>query len=253
MTFELDKEKFGEFIAKLRKEKGMTQKELAERLFVSDKAVSKWERGQSLPDITTLNPLADALGVTAAELLNCGKISDEKIDASQIDEIIEKAISISDEEKEEKRKAVKKRLIIYFICLAIGGFATFYFYSLNGMQFYQSLLVIEILTAVFGAYFMFFIKERLPKYFDENKISAYSDGFFRLNTPGIYYNNRNWPHIVKNSRISLMVTMVALPIAAILVRMFFSGSLPYVLVTTFSMSSIIGIFTPIYFGAIRHK
>ena len=76
MTFELDKEKFGEFIAKLRKEMGMTQKELAERLFVSDKAVSKWERGQSLPDITTLNPLADALGVTAAELLNCGKIED---------------------------------------------------------------------------------------------------------------------------------------------------------------------------------
>ena len=74
MTFELDKEKFGVFIAKLRKEKGMTQKELAEELFVSDKAVSKWERGQSLPDITLLNPLAEALGVSAAELLNCGRI-----------------------------------------------------------------------------------------------------------------------------------------------------------------------------------
>ncbi len=47
MDFELNKEKFGEFIAELRKEKGMTQRELAERLFVSDKAVSKWERGVS--------------------------------------------------------------------------------------------------------------------------------------------------------------------------------------------------------------
>ena len=253
MNFELDKEKFGEFIAKLRKEKGMTQKELAERLFVSDKAVSKWERGQSLPDITTLNPLADALGVTAAELLNCGKIEGEKVDASQIDEIVEKAIVLSDEEKEEKRKAERKRLIIYFICLAIGGFATFYFYSLNGMQFYQSLLVIEILTAVFGAYFMFFIKERLPKYFDENKISAYSDGFFRLNTPGIYYNNRNWPHIVKNSRISLMVILAAFPVVSILLNLVFSETLAVAMHIAFTLGVIAGIFTPIYYGAIKYK
>ena len=158
MTFELDKEKFGEFIAKLRKEKGMTQKELAEKLFVSDKAVSKWERGQSLPDITMVNPLAEALEVTAAELLNCGRIENEKVDASQIDEIVEKAIVLSDEDKKEKRKALKKRIIIYFICFAIGGFATFYFYKNNGAQYYQSLIAIEILVSVFGAYFMFFIK-----------------------------------------------------------------------------------------------
>ena len=46
--FRIDNQKFGAFVAELRREKGMTQKELAERLFVSDKAVSKWERGLSL-------------------------------------------------------------------------------------------------------------------------------------------------------------------------------------------------------------
>ena len=50
--FEIDRQKFGAFIAELRKEKGMTQKELAEKLFISDKAVSKWETAQSIPDIT---------------------------------------------------------------------------------------------------------------------------------------------------------------------------------------------------------
>ena len=43
----IDKEKFGAFVAQLRKEKGLTQKELAEKLFLSDKAISKWERGFS--------------------------------------------------------------------------------------------------------------------------------------------------------------------------------------------------------------
>lgn len=49
--YEIDNQKFGGFVAALRKEKGYTQKELAEKLFLSDKAISKWERGLSLPDI----------------------------------------------------------------------------------------------------------------------------------------------------------------------------------------------------------
>ena len=249
MTFELDKEKFGEFVSKLRKEQGMTQKELAEKLFVSDKAVSKWERGQSLPDITMLNPLADALGVTAAELLNCGKIEGEKVDASQVDELVEKAIELNKEPDISKRKRFK----IYIICLLVGAAATYYFYKNNGAQYYQSLIVIEILTAIFGAYFMFFVKERLPKYFDDNKVDYYTDGFFRLHTPGVYYNNRNWPYIIKNARISLMIVMVALPVASILVKIFFSGRLSYSMVTGFSFGAILGIFAPIYFGAIRYK
>ena len=249
MTFELDKEKFGEFVSKLRKEQGMTQKELAEKLFVSDKAVSKWERGQSLPDITMLNSLAEALGVTAAELLNCGKIEGEKVDASQVDEIVEKAIELNKEPDISKRKRFK----IYIICLLVGAAATYYFYKNNGAQYYQSLIVIEILTAIFGAYFMFFVKERLPKYFDDNKVDYYTDGFFRLHTPGVYYNNRNWPYIIKNARISLMIVMVALPVASILVRIFFSGNLSYSMVTGFSFGAILGIFAPIYFGAIKYK
>ena len=60
----------GTFIAELRKERQMTQKELAAKLGVTDKAVSKWERSLSCPDIALLMPLAEALGVTVSELLS---------------------------------------------------------------------------------------------------------------------------------------------------------------------------------------
>jgi transcriptional regulator with XRE-family HTH domain len=65
----MDNQKIGRFIAELRREKGMTQKELAEKLSVTDKAVSKWERGAGYPEVTVLPKLAALLGVTVSELL----------------------------------------------------------------------------------------------------------------------------------------------------------------------------------------
>ena len=50
--YELNKQKFGAFVSALRKERGYTQKELAQKLFISDKAVSKWETGMSVPDVS---------------------------------------------------------------------------------------------------------------------------------------------------------------------------------------------------------
>ena len=58
--YEIDKEAFGKFLAQQRKAKGYTQKALAEKLFVSDKAVSKWERSLSMPDISLLIPLSES-------------------------------------------------------------------------------------------------------------------------------------------------------------------------------------------------
>jgi len=66
----MSNEKMGQFIAELRKLHQMTQKELAAKLDVSDKAVSKWERGQSYPDILLLAPLSGILGITVTELLD---------------------------------------------------------------------------------------------------------------------------------------------------------------------------------------
>lgn len=66
----MDYEKIGSFIAAKRKEKGMTQKDLAELLGVTDRAVSKWERAKSFPDVQILKPLCEALSVSVSELLD---------------------------------------------------------------------------------------------------------------------------------------------------------------------------------------
>ena len=65
----MEKKSLGKFIAILRKAKGLTQKELAELLNVSDKAVSRWERDESAPDITLIPVLAELFDVTCDELL----------------------------------------------------------------------------------------------------------------------------------------------------------------------------------------
>ena len=66
----MDRYVTGTVIRRLREEKGMTQEALAEKLYVSGKAVSKWETGKGFPDISLLEPLARALGISVIELLS---------------------------------------------------------------------------------------------------------------------------------------------------------------------------------------
>ena len=68
----MDAIKTGSFIAKKRKERNMSQRELAEYLHITDKAISKWERGLSFPDITVLIPLSEVLNVSLYDLLTGG-------------------------------------------------------------------------------------------------------------------------------------------------------------------------------------
>ena len=65
----MDKYKFGEFIYQKRKQQGLTQEELGRKLGVTNKAVSKWEVGETVPEVTMLEPLASALNVSVDELL----------------------------------------------------------------------------------------------------------------------------------------------------------------------------------------
>ena len=118
----MDNEKFGKFIQKLRKERNMTQKQLGEKLNITDKAISKWERGLSFPDISMLNSIAETFDITVTELLNCEIGVKNEIDVEKaIQEAVEK-ITKSQEKKKNKLKKLKKvssiiSVIIFICCL----------------------------------------------------------------------------------------------------------------------------------------
>ena len=82
----MDSSKIGKLILRLRKEKNMTQKELADRLHLSDKTISKWERGQGCPDISLLEALAQVMGVNVEHLLQ-GELDPNDMDGGNMKRI----------------------------------------------------------------------------------------------------------------------------------------------------------------------
>lgn len=100
----MDQVKIGKFIAQLRREKDMTQRQLAETLGVSDKTVSKWETGKGLPDAGYMSPLSDLLGITVNELLTGERIPDTEYQARAEETMI--ALAEMKTEVEEVKKKV---------------------------------------------------------------------------------------------------------------------------------------------------
>jgi transcriptional regulator with XRE-family HTH domain len=115
----MDNKKIGDFISTLRKNKNFTQKDLADILGVTDKAVSKWERGAGYPDISMLKPLADALDTSVNELLE-GKASEDT--SAQEEKNISKALDYADKiisHKENKFSRILAAILAISLFIAI--------------------------------------------------------------------------------------------------------------------------------------
>ena len=110
----MDQVKIGRFIAQKRKELGLTQRELADKLEIGDKAVSKWECGRGMPDNSIMVPLCNLLGINVNELL-----SGESLSENNYNEKAEDIIMTLIQEKETLIKKDKKYHIISGICLIL--------------------------------------------------------------------------------------------------------------------------------------
>lgn len=111
----MDQVKIGQFIKAIRKEKNLTQREVAEKLNISEKTVSKWETGSGLPEISLMLPLCELLGISVNELL-----SGERLDGKLYVEKAEKNIMSLIEEKAQAKKKLILAVIIVFITMTAG-------------------------------------------------------------------------------------------------------------------------------------
>ena len=131
----VDKSKVGAFIAARRRSRGLTQRQLAEQLHVSDKAVSKWERGHSLPDIELLEPLADALNATVTELLRGEALSPETaLPLGEVESLVSDSLRLSHSRPEQERAARRKYQICWLAMTAAICAEFFVLYLLSGRR-----------------------------------------------------------------------------------------------------------------------
>lgn len=141
----MDQVKIGKFIQEMRKEKSLTQRELSEKLNISDKTVSKWETGNGLPEVSLMLPLCELLGISVNELLS-GERLDEKLYHEKAEENIMDLLK-------EKAEAKKKIIISAVICAItlLAGITLVLISGLLEMDAWLRVLLIVIALVIIGA------------------------------------------------------------------------------------------------------
>ena len=110
----MDQIKIGKFIADERKRKGYTQKQLSEKLAISDKTISKWERGNGFPEVSLLLPLCNELEITVNELLSGERVSEEEY----LKKAEENMVNLVKEAQESKKKIIMSAMVSVLVIVA---------------------------------------------------------------------------------------------------------------------------------------
>ncbi len=145
----MDQQKIGRFIAQMRKEKSLTQRELADTLCISDKTVSKWENGKGMPEVSLMMPLCEALDITANELLSGERLSQD----DYIRKAEENIMTLVREREESKKKIILSAIVA--VITIIGGTALVTVSGVFEMELWARILLIGLgLVVIFGGLFV---------------------------------------------------------------------------------------------------
>lgn len=142
----MDQIKTGKFIASLRKEKGFTQVSLANRLGISDKTVSKWERGAGLPDVSLMLPLCEILEISVNELLTGEKLTDA--DYKEKAEVT--IMSLVQENKENKKRMLQSVICEIITIIAVCSLVVIASYIEMPVAVRIVLIIFAAITAAAG-------------------------------------------------------------------------------------------------------
>lgn len=171
----MDSKVFGQFIARSRKEKNMTQADLASIIGVTDKAISRWERGIGFPDINTLEPLSNALDISLLELMRSEKSDmnnkNNNLSESEVTEMMANAVQMVRENQLQDKVSLWLGLIITIV-VAI-------FVKVSGHANVGGSLFVGVIVALAGVGMYFFARNK------EDKESRRIYGLFMLVGIGI--------------------------------------------------------------------
>ena len=153
----MNQETIGKFVAACRKEKGLTQKQLAEKLKITDRAVSKWETGKSIPDAAIMLDLCKILGISANELLSGERIAMENYQKRAEENLVELQQKANNAQKNSNLLVKLVILILgvlFIVKYGIGSRASYFVDSIS-MEF---ILIPCLLTLLCTGYWRGFLK-----------------------------------------------------------------------------------------------
>lgn len=148
----MDNKTFGRFISELRKEMNYTQKQVAQKIHVTDKAISKWENGKGLPDISNIEALADVYSISIGEIMQCRRYVKDEPREDNAKVIIDNTLDVV-----HYQKQLQKYKLCIMIFFGLIGFA----FMVVGMYFLHNS-------------FMMFDSNGASSYFIVGKVSSLS-------------------------------------------------------------------------------
>ena len=157
----MDQIKIGKYISKMRKDKNITQSELAEKLYITDRAVSKWERGICMPDAGTIPELCKILGITINDLF-----SGEKVDMKNSEKKLEENLLEMTRLKEEKDKELLKLEIVIGIIMMLFFLGLMSIAAFIEMPEWTRFIIIipTVILFFIGTFFMVGIEQKAGFY-----------------------------------------------------------------------------------------
>ncbi len=157
----MDTVKIGRYISKKRKEKGLTQKQLGDKLGVTNKTISRWENGNYMPDLSLLEPLSKELGISLNELLAGGDLNTEIVTAEKLAEQAEKSLTDTLQYSRQELQKNKKKYLL-------GGLAG----------------LVAFLVILFILFDQTYFKE-VPSYYNYEKTIQYQKEFPEVSAYGL--------------------------------------------------------------------
>ncbi len=151
----MKQEMIGKFISSCRKEKGLTQRQLAEKLNITDRAVSKWETGKSVPDASIMLDLCEILGITVNELLSGERITMENYQKKVDENIIEMK-----KENEAVNKAARAGVGVTLVILLVLNFIDIYKYGVGEAISMPAFRIMIAVSLVWSLIYIFVIAKK---------------------------------------------------------------------------------------------